>query len=201
MTIIEKQNIKQFHAVRLKDKTITRSKMMGWTTKQAQQLRFEAIVSLFDFNNASVLDIGCGDGDFKAFLDERFVNIDYIGIDIQNQFIDFAKKRFKDQKNTWFYHTDFTTCQLPNVDVVVACGALSYKSAIPDFYTKMIEKFYKAASQAFIFNMLNAAYFESGNIIVAHSKTQIYEYCQTLSCNVKIVDNYLKNDFTIIMHK
>ena len=94
MTIIEKENIKQYHSVRLQNKNLSRSKMMGWTRKQVQQIRFKAITSLFNFNDISVLDLGCGDGDFKTYLDARFSNFHYIGLDLQESFITYAKERF-----------------------------------------------------------------------------------------------------------
>ena len=201
MTIIEKQNIKQYHSARLKDKSLSRSKMLGWTKKQVQQIRFQVITSLFDFNNISVLDLGCGDGDFKSYLNDRFSNFDYLGLDLQESFITYAKERFKTHNNTWFDNADFTRCQLPKVDVVVACGALSYRCNDSNYYIDCIEQFYQSGKKALIFNMLNQDFFESGNLIVAHNKVHIYEQCQKLCINVILKEGYLDNDFTIIMKK
>lgn len=201
MTIIEKQQIKQYHSVRLKDKNLSRSKMMGWTSKQVQQIRFKTVTSLFNFNDVSVLDLGCGDGDFKHYLDERFSNFHYIGLDFQKSFIAYAKERFKDENNTWFYNTDFAHCQLPKVDVVIACGALSYKSHDSNYYIDCIKQFYHSANKAFIFNMLNQDFFESGQLIVAHNKASVFEQCQNICNTVILKDDYLDNDFTIMMRK
>ena len=201
MTIIEKQNIKQYHSIRLKNKNLSRSKMMGWTRKQVQQIRFNVFTSLFNFNDISVLDLGCGDGDFKSFLDERFSNFHYLGLDLQESFIAYAKERYIAKNNTWFYHTDFTSCQLPKVDVVVACGALSYRCHDSNYYIDCIEMFYHSANKALIFNMLNQGFFESGSLIVAHNKVQIFEQCQMICNNVILKEGYLDNDFTVIMRK
>lgn len=201
MTLIEKQHINHYHSERLKDKSLPRFSMMGWSSKEAQQIRFKAITSLFEFNNTSVLDLGCGDGDFKDYLDNRFSNVDYIGLDLQESFINYAKERFKAQDNTWFYHTDFTRCQLPKVDVVVASGALSYRSQDSNFYINCIKQFYDSAQKALIFNMLNEDHFEPGLVIVSHNKTKIFALCEQLSDDVTLYDSYLKNDFTIIMKK
>ena len=201
MTIIEKENIKQYHSVRLQNKNLSRSKMMGWTRKQVQQIRFKAITSLFNFNDISVLDLGCGDGDFKTYLDARFSNFHYIGLDLQESFITYAKERFIAHNNTWFYSIDFARCQLPKVDVVVACGALSYKCQDSNYYIDCIKQFYQSANKALIFNMLNQDYFESGQLIVAHNKVHIFEQCQKICNNVILKEGYLDNDFTVIMSK
>ncbi|MDO7173701.1 class I SAM-dependent methyltransferase [Mariniflexile sp. AS56] len=201
MTLIEKQYIKQYHSVRLKCKNLARSKMMGWTSKKVQQIRFQVITSLFNFDNASVLDLGCGDGDFNLFLELHYSIFHYIGIDLHESFIHFAKERFKEKTNTWFYNTDFTHCQLPKVDIVVACGALSYRSHDPNYYINCIEKFYNSANKALIFNMLNEDFFESGQLIVAHNKDHVFEQCKEICNNVILKDGYLDNDFTIIMTK
>jgi ubiquinone/menaquinone biosynthesis C-methylase UbiE len=201
MTIIEKQLIKSYHIKRLHKWGDNRSKILGWTSDDAQKIRFNVITSRVNFNNVSLLDLGCGDGDFKCFLDKQFSNFDYIGIDQQPEFITYAKQRFKDQSNTWFYHTDFEHCQLPNVDIVVACGSLSYRCSNPDYYMKRIEQFYKAANDTFIFNMLDEEGFESGPLLVSHNKEQIYKQCQEICSHVTLETGYLNNDFTIRMQK
>ena len=113
----------------------------------------------------------------------------------------YAKERFIAHKNTWFYNTDFTRCQLPKVDVVVACGALSYRCHDPNYYIDCIEQFYHSANKALIFNMLNQDFFESGQLIVAHKKVHIFEQCQNICNNVILKEGYLDNDFTILMRK
>lgn len=155
MTLIEKQNSIQYHSIRLKDTRLSRSKIMGWTTKQVQQIRFAIFTSLYNFNDVSVLDFGCEDGDFKSFLEERFSNFHYLGLDLNQSFITYAKERYRENINTWFYTTDFTRCQLPKVDIVVASGALSYRTTDSNYYIDCIKKFYQSANNTLIFNMLN----------------------------------------------
>lgn len=201
MTIIEKHNIRQYHSIRLKDKSLSRSKMMGWTQKQVQQIRFNVFTTLIDFNSVSVLDLGCGDGDFKAYLDARFSNFHYLGLDLHESFIKFANQRYREKEHTWFYKADFTRCQLPKVDVVLACGALSYKCQYSNYYIDCIEHFYNSANKALIFNMLDQDFFESGPVIVAHNKNEIFKKCQEICDKIVLKDDYLDNDFTIIMRK
>ncbi len=201
MTIIEKQQIKSYHLERLQKFGDKRSKILGWTTDDAQKVRFDVITSMVNFNGVSVLDLGCGDGDFKCFLDKQFLKVDYIGVDQQLEFIEYANQRFKDIPNTWFFHTDFEHCQLPNVDIVVACGSLSYRCSNPDYYIQRIHQFYNTANNTFIFNMLDEEGFESGSLLVSHNRDIIYKQCRKICKNVTLKTGYLDNDFTIKMQK
>jgi trans-aconitate methyltransferase len=207
MNIIEKCQIKHYHSARLEQgggesadsEKRTQAWRQGWKTDAAQLARFEVIAGLTDFNQASVLDVGCGCGDLKAYLAQRFAGLDYIGLDLQQDFIEAATGRYKDDTNTWFHLADFSQCQLPLMDIVVACGALSYRCENLDYYRKMIEKLYSSATRVLIFNMLDNDTFNSGPLIVSHDRKAIYQFCQAVCANVTLKTDYLDNDFTIMM--
>lgn len=201
MNIIDKQIVKRFHTLRLQEAAANPAQAQGWTNRDEQAARFQAFLELADFNNVSVLDLGCGYGDFKARLDEDYQSFEYIGLDQQPEFIAYARQRYKDQPKTWFHEVDFSTCQLPETDIVVASGVLSYKSANPDYYWNMIQRFYKVAKKTLLFNMLDQSSFDSGPLLVAHDKTLRYEQCLTICPNTVLKTGYLKNDFTIKMTK
>ena len=41
---------------------------LNWGSQQSQHLRFEAMTNNLDLNNQTILDVGCGFGDFYKFL-------------------------------------------------------------------------------------------------------------------------------------
>lgn len=201
MTIIEKATIKHYHQHRIKRGQYSRAGKQGWISDEAQKVRHEVIMSLADFNNASVLDVGCGYGDLKDLLEERFRRFDYIGIDQQPEFIEEARKKYEGQPGVWFYEADVAACQLPQMDIVVASGLLSYRSESYQYYFGMIKRLFEAAEKSFIFNMLDDTAFQSTELLVAHSKEKVVAFCQELAVAPVLIDNYLKNDFTICMNK
>ena len=202
MNIIEKQIVKYFHAFRLQQADFNHAEILGWSSTAEQEARFNAIIDLMDFSEGtSILDLGCGYGDLKARLDQEYRNFDYIGLDHQAEFIASAQKRYKDCPKTWFHQVDVSNCQLPKVDLIIASGALSYYSASAGYYFDMIQRFYNAADRAFIFNMLDNKTFESGELIIAHDKEQIYKACKELCPNATLKEGYLVDDFTIRMAK
>jgi len=199
MTIIEKEQIKWYHRTRIRTWAGNTSKIQGWTSKAMQKRRFREITDHTDFTGASVLDVGCGYGDFKKHLEFDYPKLDYIGVDQQKEFIEEAKERFSAYNNAWFYHTDFSRCQLPRMDIVVACGVLSYRTKDPNYYFDMIHKFYETSNRALVFNMLDEEYFDSGSLIVAHNRNLIDQFCKQICKNVQLIQKKNQNFFTILM--
>lgn len=87
---------------------------MGLTRAQSSHDRFifgSDIIKKFKKNDSiSVLDVGCGAGNFYAYLKSFFLNSKYVGIDFNINHIlssKFSKKNFtlynQDIRKTWFY--------------------------------------------------------------------------------------------------
>ena len=141
MNIIEKHTIKQFHKDRIAQSNGNFAQAQGWKDKASQQVRFDAILSLAEFDDATILDIGCGYGELKIRLDENFANFKYTGIDQQPEFISYADQYFKGHQNTQFYNVDFANYQLPKADIIIASGGFAYHSSDDEYYFRMIKKF------------------------------------------------------------
>jgi 2-polyprenyl-3-methyl-5-hydroxy-6-metoxy-1,4-benzoquinol methylase len=66
----------------------------NWRLTKEQRSRFDVIAQMIDFNNKSVLDVGCGVGDFAEYLRLRGVApARYRGIDVLPEFVAEAKNR------------------------------------------------------------------------------------------------------------
>lgn len=140
MNLIEKATILHYHRHRIGQFQQGTVEALGWRNMNSQQLRFQALVKVGNLNGAKILDIGCGYGDLKAFLDSHFSDFDYTGIDQMPEFIAEARKRYDGQARTTFFQTDFSTAELPRVDYVIASGVLGYRCKNENFYTDMICK-------------------------------------------------------------
>lgn len=62
--------------------------------RKGQRLRFEAFLGHHDLRGRSVLDIGCGVGDFFDRLQARGIGADYQGLDVSPEMIARARQRF-----------------------------------------------------------------------------------------------------------
>jgi trans-aconitate methyltransferase len=201
MNLIEKATIIHYHRHRIAAYGDGTVRALGWKSEESQVKRYEVLSTVGDLNGCSLLDVGCGYGDLKGYLDGRFSGFTYIGIDQMPEFIAEAKERYKDCSDTFFYQTDFTTVAFPRVDYVMASGVLSYRCNSPDFYTDMIQKMYEAATRAVAFNMLDADIFTEHPLLVGHDCAKVVAFCRSLSPRVKVVRGYLEDDFTVSIYR
>jgi len=199
MNLIEKATIIHYHRHRIAEHEDGTVKSLGWKGEESQLKRFQVIADSGDFNNCSVLDVGCGYGDLKKYMDGMFQNFTYIGIDQMPEFISKAKILYKDYPDTHFLTADFATTGLPLVDYVVASGAFGYRSSNPDFYFEMISRLYKASKKTFVFNMLDKDHFPDHPLLTGHNRNTVEDYCNSHCNNIKVIDGYLKDDFTVVM--
>ncbi len=201
MNLIEKATIIHFHRHRIAEYQGGTAKALGWKSGESQRKRFEAISKVGDLSGCSLLDVGCGYGDLRGYLDRRFSDFTYIGIDQMPEFIDSATMRYGNDADTFFYRTDFTAVGLPQVDYVIASGALGYRCDNSDFCFRMIQKMYAAAGRALAFNMLDADRFPEHELLVGHDCDKVVAFCETLSPRVKVVRGYLEDDFTVFLYR
>lgn len=100
-------------------------KSLGWT-KNKQKLRFEQMLSGFNLNDTSILDVGCGFGDLYEHLKTTRpdTDFDYTGIDIMKEFIDIDKNKFP---GIPFYTSDlFSFNPGRKYRFVINCGCLTF---------------------------------------------------------------------------
>lgn len=201
MDLLEKCQVLKFHKDCLARSGEGSAGALGWETAESQLKRFEVLAGIADLSNATVLDLGCGYGDLKAFLDERYAGVRYTGIDFMPEFIERAKQRFSGDITAQFLRQDFTAKDLPEADFVFGSGIFCYPTQQPDYYLGLIDRMFRSAHKAIAFNMLNAADFPEGLYLKAHDIKSIYHYCRAKSNWVELRTGYLAGDFTVYIYK
>jgi len=201
MNLIEKATVMHYHRHRIAEYSDGTVRALGWKGEESQHKRFAAIATVGELGGCSLLDLGCGYGGLKGYLDQKFSNFSYIGIDQMPEFIAKARTQYGRSTDTSFFQTDFTTAILPQVDYVIASGALGYRCDDPDFCTDMIHKMYAAATKALAFNMLDAAFFPEHKLLVGYDFEKVVALCESLSPHVKVIRGYLEDDFTVFMYR
>lgn len=199
--LLDRLTIRLFHDERQKQFSGDHARSLGWNSTESQFLRFKTIANALSFENKRVLDLGCGYGDLKTFLDMSCRVKSYIGIDQQSSFIKQAKKQFEQQGNCEFIKGDFSSGKLPNADIVVASGSLNYRARNKTYHAKVIRDMYEKAEEAAIFNLLDSKYVKNGRLLEAHDPEQVLNYCLSLCPNSQLIKDYSDEDFTIVMRK
>lgn len=106
------------------------------------RVRFESITRQFEFDGATVLDIGCGYGDLLDHMNrEMTMPADYLGIDPFDKVIDVAKEKHPDSS---FICADYLEWDTGRFDYNVLVSVFDRKFGnIPDskaYAWKVIEK-------------------------------------------------------------
>lgn len=201
MTLLEKATIIHYHRHRIAEHEGGTVQALGYRNEDSQQKRFAALAAVGTMDGCSVLDVGCGHGDLKGYLDTRFCNFRYVGIDQMAEFIAQARERHGHRPSCYFCVADAADAELPEADYVLASGMLAYRSEDARHAFAMIEKMYRAAGRALAFNMLDAARFPPHPLLVGHDAETVMEFCSRLSPGAKLVRGYLEDDFTVMMFK
>ena len=200
MTLIDIINIRRYHETRSSEHGEDSTQALGWKNFYSQQGRFAMLEGIGDMNDCSVLDIGCGHGDLRAYLDEKYPRMRYIGIDQMESFLDIAIDRYGHLPDTAFYHGDCYSAELPSTDYVLASGSLSYHNSDPNYIENMIVKLFNASRIALGFNLLSKMD-DPGRLLVAYDPEVIMKYCQTLSDRVVLHQGYFDDDFTVWVYR
>lgn len=204
MTALDRAAIFDYHRVCLEAFGSGSSAALGWKTARSQTARFEVLAEIGDLDGRSVLDVGCGHGDLRGFLGERFPDVEYLGLEHFEPFLEVAAERYGQLPRTRFLLGDFTTAALPEVDYVLASGALGYRSEQPGFALTMIEKLYAACRVALGVNMLAHLPDRPGGqegVLVAHDRDAVVARCRQLAPRVTLRDGYFEEDFTVFLYR
>lgn len=199
MDINELLQIRNYHLGRLDQFGDNLLRAQGWRLAESQEKRFEQLVSAADYSNKLVLDLGCGTGDFKAYLDDRFEGVDYLGIDLLLEFIQIAKTRYAEDPKAQFVQADFTNCVLPRADVIVLNGPLNYQPYKLEPWLAVIKQLFALCTDTLAFNFLNARVFEETDTLVGYALEDVLPFCQQLTPEVEVRDQYVSDDITLIM--
>lgn len=179
--------------------------LLGWESDAAQQIRFKALVNSINLNRKKILDIGCGTGNFLQYLDKRFKNFTYTGVDILEQMISIAIS--KKLKGTFYCMDIFKDNPFGKneFDDIFVSGTFNINLGNnKKFIVDALRLFDVISRETITFNLLS---------INSNDKEDKYFYsspeemCELISTNfpgyfdVRVIDGYLHNDFTITCSK
>lgn len=174
---------------------------VGWKSKQDQFLRFEILLRGFDLHNKSFLDVGCGLGGFIDFLNfKKIKGYKYLGIDISNNLLDFAKLKYQKNKNVEFRLGEILEMNFlkRKFDFVIASGAFSYNSLNMDVYAiKSIKKMFLISDIACSANFLSSYSDFQLKKNKHYSPELIFSKSKEITKKVTLIHDYPLYEFTI----
>jgi SAM-dependent methyltransferase len=172
-------------------------KAVGWNDGQSQTARFAALCKVGDLDGSSVLDVGCGLGDFYGYLEGHYEGVEYTGIDINPRYVERARKLYTEAH---FEVVDFEEYTGGPFDYVCASGAFAVK--IPQYkevYFGQIKKMFEIARRGVAFTMLDERQHPNDASYAAYSVEEVRTFCLSLTNDVVVYHDYLPHDFTVIL--
>jgi len=126
---------------------------LRWTP-EGQKKRYEAFLNIMgEIEGKSLVDFGCGRGDFLGYLKSRSISVHYTGIDINENFIKEAKMAHPDAT---FKVLDIEEEALQEkFEIAVAIGVFNLKIAnIKDSLPRILKRLFGLCTEALYFDLI-----------------------------------------------
>jgi SAM-dependent methyltransferase len=178
------------------------SRTLGWN-KDCQWVRFEAVFEgLREADFASVLDVGCGFGDLLGYLRSKGWRGRYTGLDIVEELIGEARKRYSADRASEFYCGDISAFDRSlRSDLAVALGVFNHRLHQDnlEFVRETIEKMWHAAARVVVCDFLSTSSEEErrDQHLYYADPAQLYQLASGYSRRVMIHHAYMPFEFQV----
>jgi len=166
-----------------------------------QKMRYESFLNSNDINDCSVLDVGCGAGDFLYHTQKKGLTIDYLGTDISEKMVERCRGRFS---NSQFRHIDIKDMtEKSGFDYVVSFGIHNIKvdsawDILKEYTEKQFELCDKAAHMSILTNRFTGRFDDH---IQSWTAEEVFKMALDITPYVVIKHDYLPNDFSVTLYK
>ncbi len=195
----DRDRISEYYGEKLKTYGYdTRS--LGWTPG-GRKVRFDVQAGVGDVNGCSVLDVGCGFGDFYGYLRERGIQTDYTGIDINADFIAIAREKYPEAQ---FEIADFEERGIGRTfDWAFATGIFTIRlSDNETFVKKTLGLMFDCCRKGFAADFLRPMYGEGANDEYWRPQPEeIAKICRSFSRRYVLRCDYMADEFCVYVYK
>ncbi len=166
---------------------------VAWDSARTQRRRFAVLAAqLGDLSDSTLVDAGCGFGDFYLYLKERgTLPRRYIGIDLVPEMVEAARER----TGCEIVQRDILRQSLPMADWYAASGSMNLLSRTETAI--FIRRCYEHARKGFVFNLLQGR--EREGIFGYWQPREVRELLRPLDARVEIIAGYLEGDMTVVL--
>ena len=174
---------------------------LGYRSRSAQEKRFEALLALGAFDGRSLLDVGCGFGDFLEFLHARGIEPRYTGLDICEPMVERCRERFAGL-DAAFIEADVLGFEpTGRYDFVIASGIFGLES--PEVRSRIqptLARMFSWSREGLAVNFLSSRSPRHAEGRVYLDPAQVLEMGLELTPAARLDHTYLPNDFTLYLY-
>ena len=174
-----------------------------WGSEESMNLRFSVLSNIDDLNGKSVLDVGCGLGHLKSYLDSQSIDAAYTGIDVTARLIDQCRLRFPGDNACFlagsFLEYDFMEDQF---DYILISGVFAvYPETGFPYMVRNLEKAWRLCRSGVAFNSLSYWARDKVEGEFHPSPTDTIDMCRSFTPWTSLRHDYHPRDFTIYMRR
>ena len=182
--------------------------VLDWSSHDSQHARFGVLAGNVDLAAKTLLDVGCGLGDLWGYLKSCGVDARYTGVDILEKMVAAAGQRHSDAR---FVCADLfgdsaaitekteRTFEPGSFDVVFCSGIFNLNLGNNhDFLARGLARLLELARSHLVFNLLHSRAQTADSRYFHYDPHTVMSMLESLPCSVKLIDDYLPNDFTLI---
>lgn len=172
-----------------------------WKSVESQHSRFAQLAQLGDMSGKRILDIGCGIADIYPFLLEKFGDINYTGVDLVSESVNYAKTLYQDVR---LECRDIIEEPFPErFDYVLISGI--FNSVIPEaesFLKTMTTAAFNHANIALGFNFLSSYKNYADASACYHDPYEVLKHClDNLSWKTNMLHHYFRTDVSVSVYR
>lgn len=177
-------------------------KTLASGNRERQAIRLKVLSEVGDLNNCSLLDVGCGFGDFYRFLKEAGIKVNYTGYDICPDFIEISKQKFPEAQ---FEVKDIQTDTIrQKFDYVVSSQTFNNRLVKENNETVMkdiIRKAYELSNIGVAIDMLSTYVDFREEHLYYYNPEKIFRFCKSITKRVLLRHDYPLFEFTVYLYK
>ena len=191
------------------DKVLTHGETpqgVDWNSEAGQVLRFEQLVKVIDTSPFSVNDLGCGYGALIPYLDQSLPDFTYLGVDVSEQMVAAAQRRYAQQSRIRFVCASEPDEQ---ADFGLASGIFNVRLHYSvdewfDYIVSVLDVLDRTSRRGFSFNCLTSysdAHRKRDDLYYADPAV-MFDLCKRrYASNIALLHDYGLYEFTLLVRK
>ena len=187
------------------------ARAVRWTGEASQRTRFDVLFQVGPWEGAAVADVGCGVGDFFAYLRRRGAVVRYTGYDIVPAMIEAAREKHPEPEARFEQRDVLEAGMGGRFDYVVASGTFNIRIDDHDAYLRrMLAAMYGACRRAMAVNVLTPLRSEPektgllawcADFYYAVEPAVLAGWCRQLSPAVELREGYVEGECTVFVRR
>ena len=173
--------------------------VLDWASAASQQARFNVLADQVPLEGRSLLDVGCGLGDLHAYLAARKIAVRYTGVDLIEKMVAAARQRHPGVR---FVRGDIFAEPVlagEKFDRVFCSGTFNLNLGNNRlFLPQAIGRLFELTNEYVVFNLLHHRARGDDPRYAYYDPADVRAILAKFPCEVRILDDYLPNDFTVI---